>query len=676
MKFKQIIILIIALLFLFPPLVFGAEVKSTYPRLANYFLKWDLSEKEAEDLAKWDLLILDMEVQENSPEAVRLIRELNPDVIILAYITSQEIIDDIDSAAGNTGAFLRRSLRSSISDSWWLKEANGSRIMNWPGTYMLNLSNASGKDYNGDRFNDFLPNFVKDNIYTSGLFDGIFYDNTWGDVSWVNSNIDIDGDGSKDSASKADSLWAEGFRSILQKTKDLTGNDFIIVGNGRVFWDYQDLLNGMMLESFPSSWENGGSWQGSMKTYLKLSDRNKTPQLSVINVNKKNQFDYQGMRYGLVSTLLGDGFYSFDYDVTNHTQIWWYDEYSVNLGPAQSLAYNLLNNNSNDIAPGLWRRDFKFGSVLLNSTTQNQVKVFSNENFEKIKGEQDKNTNNGEKVNLIKLAPNDGIVLLKTSDNVLNSTFINGYFYRVYSDQGEQVRNGFFSFSSAFPASAAVTIADGSRREIEDVSVVASQGRVYLQKNGKEIVSFFPYDKLFRRNLNIGTYINDGFFEIIAVGTTRGGGPQVRIFSGSGNLLSSFFAYDKNLRGGVSVALGDVDSDGALEVVTGAGYGDKPIVKVFALNGEIKNSFLAYSENFLGGVNVAVGDINGNGYNEIVTGPGPGGGPQVRIFSSSGQVLGQFFAYQQSMRDGLHISLSDINSDGKKEILTGIKNIF
>jgi hypothetical protein len=676
MKFKQIIIFIIALLFLFPPLVFGAEVKSTYPRLANYFLKWDLSEKEAEELAKWDLLILDMEVQENSPEAVRLIRELNPDVIILAYITSQEIIDDIDSAAGNTGAFLRRSLRSSISDSWWLKEANGSRIMNWPGTYMLNLSNASGKDYNGDRFNDFLPNFVKDNIYTSGLFDGIFYDNTWGDVSWVNSNIDIDGDGSKDSASKADSLWAEGFRSILQKTKDLTGNDFIIVGNGRVFWDYQDLLNGMMLESFPSSWENGGSWQGSMKTYLKLSDRNKTPQLSVINVNKKNQFDYQGMRYGLVSTLLGDGFYSFDYDVTNHTQTWWYDEYSVNLGPAQSLAYNLLNNNSNDIAPGLWRRDFKFGSVLLNSTTQNQVKVFSNENFEKIKGEQDKNTNNGEKVNLIKLAPNDGIILLKTSDNVLNSTFINGYFYRVYSDQGEQVRNGFFSFSSAFPASAAVTIADGSRREIEDVSVVASQGRVYLQKNGKEIVSFFPYDKLFRRNLNIDTYINDGFFEIIAVGTTRGGGPQVRIFSGSGNLLSSFFAYDKNLRGGVSVALGDVDSDGALEVVTGAGYGDKPIVKVFALSGELENSFLAYSANFLGGVNVAIGDINGNGYNEIVTGPGPGGGPQVRIFSGSGQVLGQFFAYQQSMRDGLQISLSDINSDGKKEILTGIKNIF
>ena len=48
----------------------------------------------------------------------------------------------------------------------------------------------------------------------------------------------------------------------------------------------------------------------------------------------------------------------------------------------------------------------------------------------------------------------------------------------------------------------------------------------------------------------------------------------------------------------------------------------------------------------------------------------------MRIFSGSGQVLGQFFAYQQSMRDGLQISLSDINSDGKKEILTGIKNIF
>lgn len=655
----------------------GAEVKSTYPRLASYFLKWEITEAEARDLAKFDLLILDMETQENSPQSLRLIRQLNPKVIILAYITSQEIYDDISSVAGNTGAFMRRKLRASISSNWWLKDASGARISFWPGTYMLNLSNSCPTNSSGQRFNDYLSEFVATNIASSGYFDGVFYDNTWGDVSWVNGgSIDIDSDGLKEANSEVDKLWAEGFKKVLQSTKDRLGKDFIIVGNGRVFWDYQGLLNGMMLESFPSSWENGGTWKGSMETYLKLPQQNQSPQLSIINVNKKNQLDYKGMRFGLTSSLLGDGYYSFDYDITNHSQAWWYDEYSVNLGPAQSAPYNLLANNNSIIQPGLWRRDFKFGSIFVNSSPQEQLHIFSKESFEKISGTQDKIINNGQKINFIKLAPQDGLVLLKSADNVFNSTFVNGYFYRVFNDSGNQVKNGFFSYTAAFPASSAIVIADGSRRDSEDVNVVADKGRVVLNKNGQEIASFFPYNNLFRNSLNIDTYINDGFVETVAIGPTRGGGPQVRVFSATGNLVSSFFAYDKTMRGGVSVALADVDSDGELDVVTGAGYGDKPVVKVFSIRGELKESFLVYHENFRGGVEVAVGDVNGDGRSEIVVAAGPGGGPHVRIFNDKGRLLGQFFAYDNNMRQGLKITLSDVNRDGIKEILVGVKNLF
>ncbi|MFA7377768.1 MAG: hypothetical protein WCZ15_03140, partial [Patescibacteria group bacterium] len=87
-------------------------------------------------------------------------------------------------------------------------------------------------------------------------------------------------------------------------------------------------------------------------------------------------------------------------------------------------------------------------------------------------------------------------------------------------------------------------------------------------------------------------------------------------------------------------------------------------------------SFYAYSENFKGGVKVAVGDISGNGFQEIVTIPGLGGGPQVRIFTDQGRVLGQFFAYDQTARSDWQISLADTNSDNKKEIMVGIKNIY
>jgi len=206
--------------------------------------------------------------------------------------------------------------------------------------------------------------------------------------------------------------------------------------------------------------------------------------------------------------------------------------------------------------------------------------------------------------------------------------------------------------------------------------LVADKGKVILRKNGSEIASFFAYNNLFRSSLNIDTDISDGFIDTVAIGPIKGGGPQVRVFSAAGNLISSFFAYDKNLRGGVSVALGDVDGDGEIDLVTGAGYGDIPLVKVFTLSGVIKYSFLAYAENFRGGVEVAVGDLSGSGSNNIVVAPGPGGGPHIRIFSERGKLLGQFFAYDNNMRSGLKITLSDINQDGKKEILVGVKNIF
>ena len=37
------------------------EFKSIYPRTANMFLKWEITPAEAESLARWDFLILDME---------------------------------------------------------------------------------------------------------------------------------------------------------------------------------------------------------------------------------------------------------------------------------------------------------------------------------------------------------------------------------------------------------------------------------------------------------------------------------------------------------------------------------------------------------------------------------------------------------------------------------------
>ncbi|MFA5023837.1 MAG: putative glycoside hydrolase [Patescibacteria group bacterium] len=661
-------LLIIA--WLFWPLVSRAAVlKNTYPRLANYFLKWEISDSEAVELSKWDLLIVDMETITTSRAQLLKIREANPQIIILAYLTPQEIINEPDSYSQ---AVLRQELAGHLNDGWWLKDSSGNKISNWPGTSLLNLANGATTDVNGYLWNDYLPEFVVQKIKGAGLFDGIFYDNIWNDISWLNNgDIDINGDGQKENSETLNRLWIEGVEKILLKTKALAGDDWLLMINGHTFAEYQKIINGLMIESFPSPWENNGSWPDAMKTYSRLPSVNLQPSLPIINVTDKNQANYRHFRYGLASALLGDGFYSFDYDVTNHGQTWWYDEYDLKLGPAQSQPYNLLNASSSEFKVGLWRRDFKYGTAIVNSTNQEQRYVFSREELIKIKGGQDFSFNTGLKINYLKLAPQDGIVLLKSSNLIKDSAFTNGYFFRVFSFAGQQVRNGFFSYLSSFPGSEEVIIADNGSQEI---SLSAGSGKVNLTKNGRVIASFKPYANLYKKQLNLAAQITDGYFRLLAVGPGLGGGPQVRLFTPDGKLKGSFFAYDQKFRGGVNVALGDVNGDGALEIITGPGAGLEPRVKVFNSQGKLETSWLAYDQKFRGGVNVALGDINGDGTLEIITGPGSGGGPQVRIFNSAGKALKSFFAYDQSFHGGIRVAASDINEDGLMEILVGINN--
>jgi len=126
-----------------------------------------------------------------------------------------------------------------------------------------------------------------------------------------------------------------------------------------------------------------------------------------------------------------------------------------------------------------------------------------------------------------------------------------------------------------------------------------------------------------------------------AAGTDSGGGPVVIVKFTDGSSLS-FFAYDPTYTGGVRVALGDLNGDGTNEVICGAGVGGGPNVRVFSVTpsrATMVANFFAFEPVFMGGVYVAAGNLDGNvsasghGIDDLIVSAGPGGGPRVIAFS-------------------------------------------
>src|SRR5207253_2066237 len=110
---------------------------------------------------------------------------------------------------------------------------------------------------------------------------------------------------------------------------------------------------------------------------------------------------------------------------------------------------------------------------------------------------------------------------------------------------------------------------------------------------------------------------------------------HVRVFqAGSAVVKYDFFPYEPTFTGGVRVAVGDVNRDGIDDIVTVPASGGAVRLRVFSGRdgGTLLDTF-AFDPNFRGGGYVAVGDFNGDGNQDIILGAGDGGGPRVQVFA-------------------------------------------
>ncbi len=639
-----------------------------FVRLANNYMKAGITlpSSDYDKLASYDVLVLPVEAQIFNPDIFDALRRKNPNIVILAYVPTKSYAKIWSENPLDT---LHPKLKARVNDAERLHTPDGQILSVWPGTETYNVSTG---------WSDALASFVSQDVMSSGKWDGIFYDETSATISWLNGgNVDVNNDGQKDDAATADRLWKDGMIHLFKTTRDLIGSGPIIITNGDSDRDLQPYLNGRMFETFPTPWEYDGSWATVMNNYLHLQKQVGYPPLFIINSNTNdtgNQNDFRKMRYGLTSTLMGDGFYEFDYGDQDHGQTWMYDEYRAYLGTPVADAKNLTG-STDPVRAGVWRRDFQHGTVLVNSSNQTQT-VDLNGDFEHLHGAQDPKTNDGTIASIVTIPPQDGLLLLRPLEHLENAEYRNGAFTRVLTSTGAAHRNGFFAYDDAEKGGLDLAEFQPSNG-VSNVTVAVKGNHLDLvDAQGRILKSVFPFGADWTKSLNLG-YGKAGGVSYLSVGAGQGGAPYVRAYDENLNpLTDAFMAYDHRFTGGVNVSIGDTDGDGQPDLVTGAGAGGGPHVRVFGLDQSVKAQFFAYDQKFTGGVYVAVGDVDGDGAQEIVTGPGFGGGPHVRVWNRYGQLKNQFFAFDSTKRGGARVSVGDVDGDGTFEILAMTNDVF
>lgn len=193
-----------------------------------------------------------------------------------------------------------------------------------------------------------------------------------------------------------------------------------------------------------------------------------------------------------------------------------------------------------------------------------------------------------------------------------------------------------------------------------------------FDNNGTQQKEFFAYGDSFSGGVDVtrGDVDGDGVFEVITAAGV-GGGPHIKIFKPDGSLVSEFMAYAANFRGGVHVASADIDGDGKAEIITSPAAGGGPHVKVFDKSGKLKLQLMAYSAKFTGGVDVAAFAPSGSFAGGFVTSPLAGGGPHIKVYSATGQVVNQFMAYPASFTGGVRIDAGNfVQNNASFEVVT------
>jgi PKD repeat protein len=238
----------------------------------------------------------------------------------------------------------------------------------------------------------------------------------------------------------------------------------------------------------------------------------------------------------------------------------------------------------------------------------------------------------------------------------------------------------FFAYEETYRGGVRVAVGDVRGDGSADIVTATGKGggprvRVIDSQTFENVADFFVYEETYRGGmfLAVGDVDGDGFDDIVTA-PDKGGGPRVKVTSGrTFQPIFDDFVFDPALRNGVRIGVNDLNGDGFADIVAGSGPGVSARVKAIDVkNNKVLYDSLAYTAAFTGGIFLAAGDVEGDGRSEIIVAAGPGGGPHVKALDvATGNTVAEFFAYEPSFRGGVRVAAFDYDGDGRTDVLTG-----
>ena len=248
-----------------------------------------------------------------------------------------------------------------------------------------------------------------------------------------------------------------------------------------------------------------------------------------------------------------------------------------------------------------------------------------------------------------------------------------GPFGRFFRPDSSRVRNGFFLFDEQYPGGTQIIHTDmdnNGKREL----LVAKGNRIQIWRDdGLLYMKKYPYTANYKGTINIavGDLNEDGRKEVY-VSPGAGNALPIKIYTRHGRQIKrDWYPFGVAYNGGITMDVRHVQGRRNNELIIGTGSGHDPIVHIFDRKYNFVTAWHPFELSVRGGVSVAAGDLDGDNTEEIIIGAGPGAKPRVRIFNEQGtQLYNEFTAYSSFTNPGVQVRAVDVDFDGRDDIVT------